>query len=520
MKDAVGHEAQEMVVVKRRLRAREGFTLIEIMVATLLLLFSMAGFVPFFLQGLSQSSSARYRSIATNIARERMEQVRQLDYREITMTSAEGRTLADRFGTTSVMRGTTFATNYSVSSAAGGLKNVTVTVTWTAPPQPSPISVTSLIHQQFLGPRGSRLTVQPTAPDDLGSPFGLLTASLTTIQYDIAEADWGLCYPAPANATSNPYDVYCRMVLVDNDGFGLALGDPAGDYKISKAHLHREWYDGALTRVYFELSGIDPTTIPDGYWELQTAAFNAYDEPGNLWRLRIRREELAPAVPTPFTAMGQADGQTIVLVWTPGSERDRDHFVLQRRIRNVDLSWPADFTTLVDPLDPEATSYTDSGDLALELHPWGSLLQTNFYEYQLWAVDSSNPQKTGAASTAIGQLPPVPTTATTLAPGETTTVPTPTTTLVTTSTTLSSTTTTLVYSVSIANSSNKTWSIEIKNSANTEVYEGTVGKNSTLAVPGLPAGAYQIRAETSGRNDVVQSFTLPAQANTIVLTIM
>ncbi|MCJ7796165.1 MAG: type II secretion system GspH family protein, partial [Thermoleophilia bacterium] len=205
----------------RRFRAHDGFTLIEIMVATLLLMVAMAGFVPFFLQGLNQSSSARFRSIATNVARERMEQVRQLDYREITMTSGGVPTLVARFGTTNVIRGTTFTTTYGVTSAASGLKNVTVTVTWAAPPQSSPISVTSLIHQQFLGPRGSRLTVEPTDPlgDDLGSPFPVLTDGTTTIQYDIAEADWGLCYPVPSSGASDPYDVYCRMVLVDDNGF-------------------------------------------------------------------------------------------------------------------------------------------------------------------------------------------------------------------------------------------------------------------------------------------------------------
>jgi Tfp pilus assembly protein PilV len=506
----------------RRFRAHDGFTLIEIMVATLLLMVAMAGFVPFFLQGLNQSSSARFRSIATNVARERMEQVRQLDYREITMTSGGVPTLVARFGTTNVIRGTTFTTTYGVTSAASGLKNVTVTVTWAAPPQSSPISVTSLIHQQFLGPRGSRLTISPTGTDDLGSPFPLLTDSPTTIQYDIAEADWGLCYPVPSSGASVAYDVYCRMVLVDDNGFGIPLGDPANDYKIPKADLHREWTSGVLTRVYFELPpgayGLDPTAIPDGYWELQTAAFNAYDEPGNLWRLRLRRENLPPAAPT-LTALGQEDGQTIVLTWTPGLERDRDHFVLQRRIRNPDLTWPVAFTDLAPSLDPAVTSYTDTGDLAGGFHPWGDLINPHFYEYKLWAVDFSDPQKIGAESTAIGQLPPLPTTSTTLGPGETTTVPPPTTTS-STSTTLATTTTTVVYSGSIKNSSNKSWSVTIKNSSNVQVYSGTIAKNDTTVVPGLPAGAYQITATASGRSDIVQSFTLPAQAGTIVLTIL
>lgn len=495
----------------RRFRARDGFTLIEIMVATLLLLVAMAGFVPFFLQGLNQSTLARYRSVATNIARQRMEQVRQLDYREVSQE-----TLIARFGTTDVMRGTTFTTSYIVADASSGLKNVTVSVTWAAPPVPSPVSVTTLINQRFLGPRGSRLTVEQTVLDDLGSPFPLLnTPETRTIKYYIAEADWGLIYPNPSTSPdSDAYNVYARMVLVDDNGFGVKLGDSANDYEIPKTQLHRTWVSGILTEVYFELSGVtgvNPAMIPDGYWELQAAAFNAYDEPGNLWRLRVRRESGPPAAPTPFEAIGQTDGQTILLTWTPGLERDRDHFVLQRSISDNDSSW-SEFTTLDASVGPTATSYTDTSSVSPpKTHPWGDLGTTNYYKYELRAVDFASPANTGDASTAKAQLPPL--------PGETTTVPLPTTTPPP-----PVQPTTLVYSISIKNSSNTIWSVTIEDASNVQVplpnNPPTIAVNGTLIVPSLTAGAYQITVSASGRSAVVESFSLPAQAGTIVLTIL
>jgi prepilin-type N-terminal cleavage/methylation domain-containing protein len=67
-----------------RIRAKRGMTLIELMVASVVLLIAMAGIVPLFLTGLSQASSLRMRSVATNVAREKMEQIRQLDYRRST----------------------------------------------------------------------------------------------------------------------------------------------------------------------------------------------------------------------------------------------------------------------------------------------------------------------------------------------------------------------------------------------------------------------------------------------------
>ena len=44
----------------------------------MLLLVALAGIVPFFLTGLA-ASTVRYKSIASNIARERMEEIRRLD---------------------------------------------------------------------------------------------------------------------------------------------------------------------------------------------------------------------------------------------------------------------------------------------------------------------------------------------------------------------------------------------------------------------------------------------------------
>ena len=211
--------------VKKRLTGERGFTLIEIMVAVLLLLFAMAGIVPFFLGGLSQASTVRYKSIATNIARERIEQIRQLDYREITEDPDEGMTLTERYGSTaeyaSEERPLAFDVSYAVEESiydSGILKRVTVNVAWDAPPALSAASITTMIHQQFLGPRGSLLEVSPVSPDPLGSPFSLI-AGTTKVRYHIAESDWGLLFSNLDPAS-----------LVVRDGVYMILGmyDDAG----------------------------------------------------------------------------------------------------------------------------------------------------------------------------------------------------------------------------------------------------------------------------------------------------
>ena len=150
-----------------RKRAR-GFTLVEVMVAAMLLMLAMAGLVPFFLSGLSQSTAVRYRSTATNIARERMEEIRQLDYREIISASW----LGSRFGIAEEVRDVAYDIAYEVVESAYGtglFKEVTVTVGWTAPPKVSAASLTTMIHQQYVGPRISRMEVHN--PDPIADPL-------------------------------------------------------------------------------------------------------------------------------------------------------------------------------------------------------------------------------------------------------------------------------------------------------------------------------------------------------------
>ena len=183
----------------RRFRARDGFTLIEIMVATLLLLVAMAGFVPFFLQGLSQSSSARYRSVATNIARERMEQVRQLDYREINdgpqlatlFAPAWTTVVGDTYFDTTTLAGATLIVQFTVedsTSQGEWLKKVTVAASWLEPPPTSPAVAMTLIPQQHVGPRGSWLELTDTRPNprDVNVP---IVGPQTTARYHLAQAE-------------------------------------------------------------------------------------------------------------------------------------------------------------------------------------------------------------------------------------------------------------------------------------------------------------------------------------------
>ncbi len=494
--------------------AAQGFTLIEIMVAVLLLLFAMAGIVPFFLGGLSQASTVRYKSIATNVARERMEQIRQLDYREIEEQEAIDKglpSLTERFGSSAAQRDLNFDITYVVEESAyeeGTLKKVTVNVGWIEPPRVSAAAITTLIHQQFLGPRIALLEIEPTSSDPLDSPFPLI-GSTTKARCHIAQADWGLVYRNLDQVGMAARDVYTRLVFFDEDGQSVPLGDPDDDFKITNTYLRYSTdADGKVDDVWFEYD-FDAWSIPDGYWEMRAVAYNEYDEPGNVWRLRARVEKGAPTAPTDFVATPQADNQTVVLTWAGGPERDRAYYVLERG--KWDGGGWSGWTPLASALDPKATSYTDQGNVGAELDPWGSGVTPNSYQYRLWAVDSCDPGLVGPAAEAETALPPLVTT---------TTLPTTTTTAPTTTTSTSSTTTTLaVYSVQIRNVSNAHYNVTIKNGAGNTVFSGTVKKGDTETITGLTPGNYLITATANKKPTITQSFSLPAQAGQIVLTI-
>lgn len=525
---------------RRPADGQPGFTLIEIMVATLLLLVVLAGFIPFFLSGLEKSSAARYQSAATNLAREMMEQIRQLDYREIQEDGAQPTdpaNLSNQLPTTRTIRGTTFNVAFAVenSSSGGGLlKKVTVTVSWVGPPVGQPAVITSLIHQQFLGPRGSLLELIPgagtVAADPLGSPFSLISGTLTA-RYHIASADWDLVYSNLNQVGMAARNVYVRMAFVNDAGLTRPLGNSASDYKIGTSALsYSVGTDGKVDDVWFDYT-FDSNSIPDGYWELQAVAYNEYDQPGNLWRLRLRLDHSAPDPPVSVLAVAGIDDQSILLSWVPGEEGDRDHWTLERRTRAADGTWPSTWTS-VTTLPGTAAQYTDVGSVASTLDPWGSvdLGVTNFYEYRLWAVDWAG--NVGAASSAQEQIPSAGSTTTTSGTtttgtgSTTTTAATTTTTGATTTTTAATTTTTsgpLYYSVTVRDNTSKAYDVTVKDAANTTVFTGRVAKNGgTLSITNLASGSYSIQAvEVVNVNAkvITQSFSVPAQAGMIVLDI-
>lgn len=482
--------------IGRRAGGRRGMTLIEVMVAAMILLVAMAGIVPFFVTGLTQSSTIRMRSIATNLAREKMEQIRQLDYREIYTDAMKAvdaslgtRTLESLFGTNETVRDSDFTVSYQVNNQAyqeGTLKEVTVNVTWDAPPTVSPASLTTLVHQQFLGPRGSALEVISTDPDPLGSPFRLIrNTNNTTVKYFVAQADWALIFYDLSAATPAARNVYMRLAMVDDDGQAIPIGDPADQYMIDKSAIrYTQNASDQITAVWFEYS-FDEATIPDGYWECRAVCYNEYNEPGNTWRLRLRVEKADPTVPTGLVATPQAGDDSIVLNWLSGPDRDRSHWVIQRRKWDYSTTSWFPWVTVVDGLNPKLTTYEDTGDVASGTDPWGDAGNINYYEYSLWAVDKCDPGNAGPATQAQTYIPDMSTTTTSLVTTTTSVAP-----------TSSTTTTTSLVAVSVQNNTGTSYTVTFVGAHAT--YTFSAKKNKTTTVDVISGDWYMVTVEGGG----------------------
>jgi prepilin-type N-terminal cleavage/methylation domain-containing protein len=125
-----------MRTVIRARRAARGFSMIELLVTIALAGVIFAAMVPMFANALKKSAADNYRVTAVNLAQDRLEKVRLLDYKDITNTNLNSATIGPNWFVTSTnVGGKTYSVSSAVvpadSSAKPPYKRVTVNVTWT-----------------------------------------------------------------------------------------------------------------------------------------------------------------------------------------------------------------------------------------------------------------------------------------------------------------------------------------------------------------------------------------------------
>ena len=146
-----------------------GFSLIELLVTVIIAGVVFAAMVPFFANALQASSRDQDRNVASNIARDRIEQVRLLDYQTITQANltAPPTPFGDgKFGPTyTIASGVVYSVDYSVSpSASPDAAQKTVTVDVRKPGSSYTTTMKTVIKNAAAGVSVSESTVPSPSP--------------------------------------------------------------------------------------------------------------------------------------------------------------------------------------------------------------------------------------------------------------------------------------------------------------------------------------------------------------------
>ena len=163
-------------------RARSGgFSFVELLVTILIAGIAFAALVPMFVGAQQKNAADLFRQAGLNAAQDRIERVRSLDFASITQSN-----LVSTFGTTAPVSANParqLAVGYSVINKPSDTnikyKLVTVTVSWTAPPQPvKAVVLQTVVYRQYAGPTLATFWTDPGLSEDnvLGG------ASLTTVK--------------------------------------------------------------------------------------------------------------------------------------------------------------------------------------------------------------------------------------------------------------------------------------------------------------------------------------------------
>jgi len=169
-------------VTKGLARTGDGFSLVELMVTVLIAGIVFAAMVPLFVTAAKRSSGDRSRTVAVNAAQARIEAIRALPFNQIAAdpsNQAAGQASPNlydptfengQFGATYTPSGASkpYSVSYAVTSVpatgVANYKQVTVTVSWTAPPSPVyPTTLTTIVMNPAVAGASPSPSVSPTA---------------------------------------------------------------------------------------------------------------------------------------------------------------------------------------------------------------------------------------------------------------------------------------------------------------------------------------------------------------------
>jgi prepilin-type N-terminal cleavage/methylation domain-containing protein len=357
----------------RARRGAHGFSFIELLVTIVIAGIALAALVPVFVSAQMKGAGDTARNVALNLAQDRVEKVRRLDYDLITESNLTSLTFqGGHFGTVAHVEGGkgtkdynlvysvlfvggtkdgAHAVNYTSGDGTENYKMVTVDAYWTGNPRPVKHAVLkTYIYKQYAGSYIDALAATPVAgnidPADATRQF-VTSYSITLTAY-LNEAD-------AQNTAEVTFWVYSST--------GQEL-----------AQLHRKTAEVTTAGVYaqtYTIAGLAGSQ--DGVYTFKAKAVSKYGYPGNTAVAIYPVETGAPPVPTGLA--GLPGNVMASLSWSQSPASDVVSYEIYRD-KNPGLANKTLVKTIAFDAQ-QAPSYIDQG-----------LTNLQTYYYTVVAVDS------------------------------------------------------------------------------------------------------------------------------------
>jgi type II secretory pathway pseudopilin PulG len=348
-------------------RREVGFSFVELLVTIVIAGIAFAAIVPMFVGAQQKSSGDNMRNIATQMARDKIEKIRQLDYDLIAadknasplnnLDPAAPPNLYNRyfaagqFGSTVAAESgggssKTLQVDYIVTPVPANApvgqeqyKQVTVVVRWTAPPSPvSPAVISTMVYKQYAGPQIITFQVDPQVLEQQEPDVYWVTGTPVTVDVQIAPNDIALM-----NAKLTPIDDankkkmgYVRFTVSTQNGSESLTENVYQEYNGENGHYQFVW---------------DNSLVADGVYTIAATAYSSSQQEGTSMSMSFWVAVKIP--PPPSNLVGTIGDGLVSLTWGAPSIGDLSHYELWRSTPGSD-AWQLHADDLLSP------SYTDA----------------------------------------------------------------------------------------------------------------------------------------------------------------
>lgn len=311
-------------MAQRHAPSQKGFSLVELLVTIIVAGIAFAAMVPLFVGAQQKNAGDNLRNICTQVAQDKIEKIRQLDYDSITTANLGSSSFAGgQYGTTwtyyssaTTQKDLTIA--YTVSkypaTAPDGTeqyKIVRVDVSWTGPPTPVyHVVLQTNIYKQYAGPQITAMDVEPLV-DESGS--GGATAYWIEEPWSLVVSAW--ISDADLQTIANGGKV--QFTIANMNGTVIASKAlTASD--ASDAHLYR-WTPRDDDASF---------TLTDGLYKFTATAYSKDRFQGNAVQMTYQVEQGPP--PPVSNLQATAGNAQVTLSWDTSTAADVDHYEIWR----------------------------------------------------------------------------------------------------------------------------------------------------------------------------------------------